>query len=292
MKNNLMNTIFPRQILPLSLLLLTVITVRADDEQEQFAILHSNAGVSQKWAACQMLRVIGTVKAVPEVAALLTDEQLSQAARQTLGGLPYPEVDDVLREALGKTTGLLKAGIIDSIGWRGKPAALPLLIPLLSDSDTNVATASAAALGRIGGVEAVAALSAACDQPPADVQAAVQASLLQCAEGLAEKNNAAGALVIYHKLYDDKYPVGTRTAAWRGLVLLYSSHQAKLMKKALDGTDRAVELVALKLNRARKRWGSCPTPARAHFRRSEWPRGRPWAVHAATRTSGSGLLLA
>src|SRR5665213_1281464 len=249
MKNNLMNTIFPRQILPLSLLLLTVITVRADDEQEQFAILHSNAGVSQKWAACQMLRVIGTVKAVTAVAALLTDEQLSQAARQTLGGLPYPEVDDVLREALGKTTGLLKAGIIDSIGWRGKPAALPLLIPLLSDSDTNIAAAAATSLGRIGGPEALAALSAVRGQPPAAVQAVVQSSLLHCAEDLAASNNEAGAVGIYRELYDGKYPLGIRTAAWRGLVLTDSAHQIELMEKALGGADRPIELVALKVLR-------------------------------------------
>src|SRR5580658_978585 len=108
-----MNPIFPREIFLASLLALAVLTARADDEQDQYAILHSDASVSQKWAACQKLRVIGTAKAVPEVAALLTDERLSQAARQTLGGLPYPEVDDVLREALAKTTGLLKAGIVD-----------------------------------------------------------------------------------------------------------------------------------------------------------------------------------
>ena len=240
-----MKTIFPRQIFLASLLASAVITARADDEQGQIAILHSDAGVSQKWAACQKLRIIGTAKAVPEVAALLTDERLSQAARQTLGGLPYPEVDDALRQALGKTAGLLKAGIVDSIGWRGQPAALPLLIPLLSDSDSIVAAAAATALGRMGGPEAIAALSAACDQPPAAVQAAVQASLLQCAGRLAESNNPAGAAAIYRQLYDDKYPMAIRTAAWRGLVLSDSTAQAGLMNKALLGADHALELVAL-----------------------------------------------
>ncbi|HZM05216.1 MAG TPA: hypothetical protein VFC44_19640, partial [Candidatus Saccharimonadales bacterium] len=79
-----MKIILPRQVLLASLLALAVITARADDEQGQIDILHSDASVSQKWMACQKLRVIGTAKAVPEVAALLTDERLSQAARQTL----------------------------------------------------------------------------------------------------------------------------------------------------------------------------------------------------------------
>ncbi|HZM03156.1 MAG TPA: HEAT repeat domain-containing protein, partial [Candidatus Saccharimonadales bacterium] len=160
-----------------------------------------------------------------------------------------PEVDDVLREALGKTTGLLKAGIIDSIGWRGKPAALPLLIPLLSDSDTNIAAAAATSLGRIGGPEALAALSAVRGQPPAAVQAVVQSSLLHCAEDLAASNNEAGAVGIYRELYDGKYPLGIRTAAWRGLVLTDSAHQIELMEKALGGADRPIELVALKVLR-------------------------------------------
>jgi len=245
-----MKIILPRQVLLVSLVALAVFTARADDEQDQIAVLHSDASISQKWGACQKLRVIGTAKAVPEVATLLTDQKLSQAARQTLEGLPYPEVDDALREALGKTTGLLKAGIVDSIGWRGKSAAAPLLIPLLSDSDSNVSAAAATALGRMGGPEAIAALTAARDQPPAVVQAAVQASLLQCAERLAETNDNAGAGAIYRALYDDKYPMGIRTAAWRGLVLLSdATDQAGLMNKALGGTDHALELVALKVLR-------------------------------------------
>ncbi len=244
-----MKRIFSINVLVASLLVLAVITARADDETSQFAILHSDASVSKKWQACQKLRVIGTVKAVPEVAALLTDKQLSQAARQTLEGLPYPEVDDVLRNALGKTSGLLKAGIVDSMGWRGKPASLPLLIPLLSDPDANVAAASATALGRIGGRKAIAALTTACDQSPAVVQAAAQASLLQCAERLREKNDKADAAAIFRGLYTDKYPLGIRTAAWRGLVLSDSAHQAELMLAALRGTDHAFELAAIQVLR-------------------------------------------
>lgn len=244
-----MKRIFSINVLVASLLALAVFTARAEDETNQFAILHSDASVSKKWEACQRLRIIGTAKAVPEVAALLTDKRLSQAARQTLDGLPYPEVDDVLRDALGKTSGLLKAGIVDSMGWRAKPASVPLLIPLLSDADANVAAASATALGRIGGRKAIAALTTARDQSPAVVQAAAQASLLQCAERLREKNDKKDAAAIFRGLYAGKYPLGIRTAAWRGLVLSDSAHQAELMVAALRGTDRAFALAAIKVLR-------------------------------------------
>lgn len=249
-----MKTVLSIQVLLSCLLALSVVTARADDEQSQIAVLHSDAGISQKWTACQKLRVIGTAKAVTEVAPLLTDQYLSQAARQTLEGLPYSEADDALREALGKTSGLLKAGIVDSIGWRGKPESVPLLIPLLSDSDADVAAAAATSSGRIGGQEAIAALMGVRDQPPALVEAAVQASLLQCAERLAEGKDEAGAIAIYRSLYDDKYAVGVRTAAWRGLVLLDSTNQVKLMNEALAGTDHALKLVALKVLHESNDW--------------------------------------
>ncbi len=224
-----------------AVLALAVVTARADEEQDQFAVLHSGASISQKWKACQKLRVIGTVKTVPEVAALLTDPQLSQAARQTLDGLPYPEVDAVLHDALGKTSGAIKAGIIDSIGWRGKAAAVPSLIPLLSDSDPTVAAAAATSLGRLGGKKAVSALLAARDKAPESVQAAILAGLLQSAGHL----DKAAAAAVYHKLYVHTYPVGIRMAAWRGLVLTDTAHQAELMAAALEGSDDALEKVAL-----------------------------------------------
>lgn len=244
---------FTSQVLVACLLSLAVVAVRADDvEQAQIDILHSDASVAKKWSACQELRIIGTARAVPEVAPLLTDPKLSQAARQTLEGLPYPEVDDVLSAALGKTTGVLKAGIIDSIGWRAKPASAALLIPLLSDSDTNIAAAAAVSLGRIGGHDAVAALSAARDNPPANVQLVVASSLLECAARLADNTDNAGAADIYRQLYDDKYPLGIRTAAWRGLVLTDPNQQVDLMVKALGGSDHALERVALLVLRQSK----------------------------------------
>src|SRR5262249_50819284 len=93
--------------------------LRAAEESELIATLQSNAaGAPQKWAACQQLRLTGTARAVPALAGLLADERMSQAARHALEGLPYPEAVAALRDALPKTSGLLKAGIIDSLGWR------------------------------------------------------------------------------------------------------------------------------------------------------------------------------
>lgn len=234
------------KVLLTSLLALACLTARADEEQDQIAILRTNANLPKKWAACQRLRQIGTEKTVEAVAPLLTDRRLSQAARQTLDGLPYPEVDEVLRAALGKTQGLLKAGIIDTIGWRGKTDAEPLLIPFLKDSDHNIASAAAIALGRLGGKPAVDALTEALESAPPLVQPNVESALLQCADTMLAKDDKSAAAEVFGKLNDPKYPAGVHYAAWRGLVLSDEKHQIDLMIAALTGTDLALERVAMK----------------------------------------------
>ena len=231
------------------LLMWTGTRLDAQVEQDLIATLQSGAGAPQKWAACQKLRVIGTAKAVPALAALLPQEGLSQAARYVLEALPGPAADTALREALAQTSGLLKAGVIDSLGWRGKEQAVPLLAPLLLNSDTNIAAAASSALGRIGGREAIAALSASRSQVAIAVQPTLLESLLKCAERLAASNDAAGALAIYHGLFTSNDPVPIRAAAWRDLVLADSEHRAELIINALQGADRPVQIVALKLLR-------------------------------------------
>ena len=110
--------------------------VRADEEQSLIAVLQSSAGAPAKCSACVKLRVVGTVKAVPALAALLGEERTSHAARYALEGMPFPEAVAALRQALGATSGLIKAGIINSLGWRHDAAAVPLLTPLLSTPTT------------------------------------------------------------------------------------------------------------------------------------------------------------
>src|SRR5579862_5687266 len=238
-----------RSLLALASLFL-VAHVLAADEQDLIATLQSTATVPEKWAACQKLRMIGTPKAVPAVASLLTDDRLSQAARHTLEGLPFPEASAALRQALGKTSGVLKAGVIESLGWRGDQDSVAALAPLVSDPDTTVASAAAAALGRIGGPKATATLTTALDQAPESVQPFVREGLLKCAEHLMAGNDNAGAARIYEHVFKSKVPVQVRVAAWRGLVLTDAPHRSERLVQGLEGKDRPIQFAALKLLRA------------------------------------------
>ena len=79
-------------------------------------------------------------------------------ARFALARNEAPEASAALARALEQTSGPLQAGIINSLGQRRYAEALPAMSRLLNSTDPLVAAAAAAALGDIGGTEAVKVL--------------------------------------------------------------------------------------------------------------------------------------
>ena len=250
-ERQLMNKKLLNQIL-LIVIITGVCTARAADERQLIAVLQSNAGAVKKCDACRQLRVIGTVESVPALAALLGDERVGHAARYALEGMPYAEADSALREAIGKASGLVKAGLIDSVGWRGDTAAVGLLVPLLSYRDATVAAVAATALGRIGSKDAEAALVAACGKSKGQVGAAVAEALLQCAERRLSAGDDAGAAGRYRKVMATAPSPATRAAAWRGLALSDDERRGALVLEALGGADEVLRSVAIRLVRETK----------------------------------------
>ena len=109
----------------------------------------ADASLFQKAKACQRLAVIGDATAVPGLARLLDDPQLSHYARIGLEPMPFPEADAALRAAMERLRGDLLVGVINSIGRRRDLQALPMLAKLRHDSDRAVSRAAAAALSRL-----------------------------------------------------------------------------------------------------------------------------------------------
>ena len=244
MKNQILKKFFI-----VGLIALAVSTVVAADESELIAILKSNASIPQKCDACRQLRVVGTVKSVDALAALLGTERVGHAARYALEAMPYAEAGKALGDAMKKTSGTIKAGLIDSLGWRRDTAAVPLLIPLLKDSDSNIAVATASALGRIGNGDAVAALKAARRRGKPEVKKAVNEALLRCAESLLKAGKDSDAAKLYRDLMKSDVSSSIRIAAWRGLALSDGNRRTELVIDALTGSDEKLRIVAIKLVR-------------------------------------------
>jgi HEAT repeat protein len=216
-----------------------------DAEARLIAVLQSDQGPAAKDRACFDLRQWGTVRAVPALAALLPDEQLTQSVRCALEAMPCPEAGTALREALPKTAGKTRAGIIDSLGTRRDRGSVPALSALVADPDALAAASAAASLGKIGGPDAVRALREIRPKASAELKAVAADALLRAADLALAEGDAEGARSICQEMAAPAEREHVRTAATRGLLRAAGDGAAPLVEAALTGKDRAAQRAAI-----------------------------------------------
>jgi HEAT repeat protein len=193
------------------------VAARKDLEIKFAAVLPSGASRAAKDYVGRKLAIIGTAESVPALAALLPDKDLSHMARYALERIPAPESGKALRDALVKTSGAEKAGVIGSLGARRDTESIADLAALVGDSDAAIALAAATALGDIGTVESAKALHDA--KPASDVvKLRVADARLTAGERLLAAGDKAGALAVYKSLVASPAK-NVRLAATRGLLL-------------------------------------------------------------------------
>lgn len=177
----------------------------------------------EKAKACQRLSHIGTVDAVPALASLLPDPQLSHYARYGLEANPNPAADDALRAALPKLKGPVLIGVLNSISKRRDAKAVPIVAKYIYNADPQVGRAAASALGHISGPEAAKAIQAAMTGTKDPVRTAVADAGLVCAEGLLAQGARDQALAMYNSLLATDVPKPVRLAAMHGIIAAETS---------------------------------------------------------------------
>jgi type 1 glutamine amidotransferase len=192
-------------------------------EKSLVEVLQSDATPAAKQFVCRKLSIIGTSACVPVLTAMLSKKPASKAAphpadmaRYALERIPGAAVDAALREALLKTSGTAKVGIINSLGQRGDKKAVKELSKLVYSSDELEADAAAAALGKIANPGATKALAEARTKTKGKLRLVVLDSYLKCADKLAAKGKKSEASAIYRQLSGEPAPIGA--AALRGMV--------------------------------------------------------------------------
>ncbi|MFO0909006.1 MAG: HEAT repeat domain-containing protein [Isosphaeraceae bacterium] len=163
--------------------------------------------------ACRELALVATRDAVAPLAKLLADPELAHMGRYALEPIPDPAVDAALRDAVGKVKGRLLVGVIGSLGVRRDASAVGLLTPCLADSDSEVASAAARALGKIGTPEAAKAIETALSNAPASNVGPLAEGLFRCADALAAHEHRGEAVALLDRLSDPKFPPQVRTGA-------------------------------------------------------------------------------
>jgi len=217
----------------------------AEQEQALLAVLRSDAPASEKAITCKKLAIYGTSESVADLAKLLPDPQLSSWARIALEVIPGDEADEALRKASESLDGKLLVGIVNSIGVRRDAEAVELLTTRLEDSDIEVASAAAVALGRIGNEAAGESLQRALASRQDRARNAVAEGYLLVAERLHADGNSDAAAKIYDEIRNAEVPMQRIVEATRGAILARGQDGIPLLLEAFRSPNKKLFQLAL-----------------------------------------------
>jgi HEAT repeat protein len=219
---------------------------RRPQTSELIALLQrSDASLYEKARACQQLGEFGTSEAVPALAALLPDQQLSAYARSGLEGIGDPTAAAVLRSSLTKLEGNARIGVVNSLGVLRDRQAVHLLSKMAANPGSGAARESLLALGRIATPEAIKVLQSTLAQGPDSLRPPAAAGILLAAEFEFSKGNVQAASALYDAVRAAAVPATYQVAATRGAILARGSSGIELLIKLLKTDERETRNIAL-----------------------------------------------
>ncbi len=221
----------------------------APKEADLIKIIQSDAPPQNKAIPCKQLAIYGTAKAVPALAALLTDANLASWARIALEAIPDQTADEALRQAIGKLKGRLLIGVVNSIGVRAYAKATDDLTPLLKGADQEVASAAAAALGRIGTAKAAGALQPLLASEAEALRSAGAEGCVRCAEKFLAAGQADESIKLYDIVRKANVPRQRIIEATRGAILARKSGGVGMLVELLRSKNRAMYGLGLRVAR-------------------------------------------
>jgi len=189
----------------------------------------------------EQLSLCGTGTDIAPLVQLLDDPALADLGRFGLERIPGKTVDAALVAALADGTSLQQIGIANTLGRRGSKASVRALAALMNSTESSdVAYAAAAALGKIGGRKAVAALRGTDyvnNLEFADAQIVAARELLK-----AGKKRAAARAFKY--VLDNSHVDGARWAAFVGVMTARGVRAVPDIIAALEGDDAVLQSAA------------------------------------------------
>ena len=221
--------------------------LRAAAETKLIAALKSSKSVDLRRFICRQLRTIGTAEAIPVLASLLGDAELTHGARYALGRIEDPAAGAALHKAMGQTKGKIQAGIIVTLAKRGHTAALDDMVEMFVSSDKLVLHAAVRGVGVMGTSHSAKALLKARVPAKDELRKRMTDALLECADKLVACGKASDAAVVYKALYTPKEPAHIRLAALGGMARTRGDGAVDILVGAIIGDDPQMRASAIAL---------------------------------------------
>jgi len=210
-------------------------------EQQLISFLKAEATNAGKMEACRHLRIIGSDKSVPVLEDMLLNKETTDMARYALEKIPGAASDKALLRSLKKSQGMIKTGIVSSIGHRNVPEAVPYLEEILhKNNDSSLSFAAAAALGHIRDHQASEALLKVLPKTKGELQTQITGSLLKCAEEYLSKGNHEKAQNIYDQILNTDLPLSLHNSAFRGKIKAAGPRGAQIILETLKGEEKNI----------------------------------------------------
>jgi len=217
-------------------------------ETRLLQFLQSNATLAGKETAFKELALIGTEVSIPVLTPMLARVETAEMARYALGAIPGAAVDDALRKSLGQAPNdRIKIGIINSLGHRQDPKAVPALAALALSANPEVAAAAVSALANIADRPALDALAAARSKASSPLRDLVAEAYVACADRFAARGEKAAAVTVYKQMLAPGEPGRVRTRALVGLAAAEGKNAVPALTAEIECKDPAVQTVAIQL---------------------------------------------
>ena len=222
---------------------------RASVETELIQFFKSDVTFDAKQFASRQLRIAGTEKTANELKDYITDEKLSDLARYAIEEIQSSLVDDLLIDALGKTSSKTQIGIINSLGFRKTVKAAQPISNLIDDNNSDLSIAAASALGEIGSDKCILYLSKHLNDKDIQLRNVAFDSYLNCIDNLFNQNRFENAYDAYNEIYQNKIASFTvKQAALKGIINSSKNIEEEILTRIKNEPD---ELKSIPISKIR-----------------------------------------
>ena len=205
--------------------------------------------VSRIWLL-KMVEWIGRADAVPALVNLLSDAdaEIAERARRALANNPSVEATQALRTALKNATAPeKKVAFINALAFRRDMQSAGAIGALAKDANAAVSAQAIAALGQLGGADAIKVLSGLKTNAAPLMRVQIVDALLRAAGSMAAGGNAKNSVAVYTGLLAPTESRNVRMAALRGLALAQGEGALPRIIEVLNSNDEIARNAAARL---------------------------------------------